>query len=64
MSSLKASTEDKYVAVFKSNFVYKSIGLDLVHRPELAIPSSELFVDTNSFKHHRVKVVVSGFKPS
>lgn len=32
MSSLKASIDDKYVAVFKSNFVYKSIGLDLVHR--------------------------------
>lgn len=27
MSSLKASIDDKYVAVFKSNFVYKSIGL-------------------------------------
>lgn len=64
MSCLKASIDDKYVAVFKSNFVYKSIRLDLVHRPELAIPSSEVFVYTNSFKHHRVKVAMSGCKPS
>ena len=64
MSSLKASIDDIYVAVFKSNFVYKSIGLDLVHRLELAIPPSEVFVDTNLLKHHRVKVAVSGFKPS